>query len=409
VKLTAGMTGNSQGSSHHWLLASVLLYTSLIPATFLWAPALATELTTTLGLAPTRIGTMFLVELVFVSLATVLAFFWLNSAHLQRWGLLFIGGYIVGNLLSGWLLAWSFNGFLIARGLTAVASGSLLILCTHSMRRLPDRGRGFGAMVFAQLILGSVGIAILPMAFRQFGPGVFFTLQAILMALCVPLYRHLAHQQHETSPETSFLDGLKQYSTSFSGYGIVGMLSILLLYACLGGIWTFLGALQEPAGMSRELLDQLYTVSSIVGIAGAGAATMLGGRERYRGLCLILGYAALVLCLVVMAGIPKIGAVYAAVLVFKFTWTLLAPFMLTVISLHDDHRGGLINLTNLVLGLGVGSSPAICGWLLETFNYKVMFGFGALLALLAAIAINISNFGLKKRHPPSTHQLPASM
>jgi len=42
----------------------------------------------------------------------------------------------------------------------------------------------------------------------------------------------------------------------------------------------------------------------------------------------------------------------------------------------------------------------MCGWLLETFNYKVMFGFGALLALLAAIAINLSNFGLKKRSLP---------
>jgi len=407
VNLTAGIAGHSQGGSHRWLLASVLVYTSLIPATFLWAPALATELTLTLGLAPTRIGTMFLVELVFVSLATVLAFFWLNSVHLQRWGLLFISGYILGNLLSGWLLVWSFDGFLIARGLTAVASGSLLILCTHSMRRLPDRGRGFGAMVFAQLILGSIGIAVLPMAFKQFGPGVFFTLQAILMALCVPLYRHLAHQRQEISPKTSVLDGLKQYSTSFSGYGLLGMLSILLLYACLSGIWTFLGALQEPTAMSRELLDQLFTVSSIVGIFGAGAATLFGGRERYRSPCLLLGYAALVLCLVVMALVPQIGAVYAAVLVFKFTWTLLAPFMLTVISLHDDHRGGLINLTNLVLGIGVGSSPAMCGWLLETFNYKVMFGFGALLALLAAIAINASNYGLKKRHLPFVQKAPA--
>jgi len=407
VNPSAATVGHPQRGSHRWLLASVLVYTSLIPATFLWAPALATELTTTLGLAPTRIGSMFLVELVFVSLATVLAFFWLNSTHLQRWGLVFISGYIIGNLLSGWLLAWSFDGFLIARGLTATASGSLLILCTHSMRRLPDRGRGFGAMVFAQLILGSIGIAALPMAFRQFGPGVFFTLQAILMVLCVPLYRHLAHRPLQTPPKTTWLDGLKQYSTSFSGYGILGMLSVLLLYACLGGIWTFLGALQEPAGMSRDLLDQLFTVSSIVGIIGAGAATLFGGRERYRSPCLLLGYAALVLCLVVMALVPKIGAVYAAVLVFKFTWTLLAPFMLTVISLHDDHRGGLINLTNLVLGIGVGSSPAMCGWLLETFNYKVMFGFGALLALLAAIAINVSNFGLKKRHLPSARQVPA--
>jgi len=126
-------------------------------------------------------------------------------------------------------------------------------------------------------------------------------------------------------------------------------------------------------------------------------AIVLGAKEHHRKLCLLMGYAALVLCLVVMAVIPKVWAVYAAAVIFKLTWTLLAPFMFTVISMHDDHRGGLINLANLVLGIGVGSSPAMCGWLLQTFNYQVMFGFGAVLALCAAITINVANFGLKKR------------
>jgi len=395
----SGTRSTAMASNPRWLLITVLLYTSFIPATFLWAPALAHELTTTLGLAPTRIGSMFLVEMVFISLSTVFAFFWLNSAHLQRWGLVFIFGYIIGNFVAGWLVTRDFNGFIIARGVTSFAAGSLLILCTHSMRRLPDRGRGFGAMIFAHLIFGAAGIAILPVMFRYFGSGVFFNIQSLLMLACVPLYKYLANERSEeaSAPQTrhTFLSGLKQYSTSFTGHGLLAVMSILLLYTCLGGIWTFLGSLQVPTGMSRELLDQIFTVSSVVGIVGAGIATVLGKKTEHRKLCLMYGYGALVLCLMVMAAVPKIWAVYTAVIVFKLTWTMLAPFMYTVVSLHDDHRGGLINMTNLVLGIGVGSSPAICGWLLETFNYKVMFGFGALLALLAAIAVNVANFGLK--------------
>jgi len=385
----------------HATSTAILLYTSLIPATFLWAPALAHELTTTQGLAPTRIGSMFLVEMVFISLSTLFAFFWLNSAHLQRWGLGFIFGYIIGNFIAGWLVSRDFNGFIIARGVTSFAAGSLLILCTHSMRRLPDRGRGFGAMIFAHLIFGAAGIAILPLAFKHFGTGVFFNIQSLLMLACVPLYRYLAHERstEDVQIKHTFVSGLKQYSTSFTGHGLLAVISILLLYTCLGGIWTFLGSLQTPTGMSRALLDQIFTVSSVVGIIGAALATLLGAKEHHRKLCLILGFAALILSLVVMAAVPKVWAVYSAVIIFKLTWTLLAPFMYTVISLHDDHRGGLINLTNLVLGIGVGSSPAICGWLLETFNYKIMFGFGALLALGAAIAVNAANFGLKHTRP----------
>jgi len=385
-------------SQHRWLLITILLYTSFIPATFLWAPALAHELTTTLELVPTRIGSMFLVEMVFISLSTLFGFFWLNSAHLQRWGLVFIIGYIIGNFVAGWLVTRDFNGFIVARGVTSFAAGSLLILCTHSMRRLPDRGRGFGAMIFAHLIFGAAGIAILPQAFRHFGTGVFFNIQSLLMLACVPLYRYLAYKRsaQEMQVRHTFLSGLKQYATSFNGYGLLAVISILLLYTCLGGIWTFLGSLQAPTGMSRDLLDQIFTVSSMVGIVGAALATVLGAKEHHRKLCLILGFAALVLSLAVMAAVPRIWAVYSAVIVFKLTWTLLAPFMYTVISLHDDHRGGLINLTNLVLGIGVGSSPAICGWLLESFSYKVMFGFGALLALCAAVAVNVANSALKR-------------
>jgi len=396
--VATGAISNTGANSHRWLLATVLLYTSFIPATFLWAPALASELTNTLGLAPTRIGSMFLVEMVFISLSTLFAFFWLNSAHLQRWGLVFIFGYIIGNFIAGWLVKRDFNGFIIARGVTSFAAGSLLILCTHSMRRLPDRGRGFGAMIFAHLMFGAAGIAVLPIAFKYFGTGVFFNIQSLLMLACMPLYRHLAYQRDDKEAQVrhTFVSGLKQYSTSFTGHGLLSVISILLLYTCLGGIWTFLGSLQAPTGMSRELLDQIFTVSSVVGIVGAGLATIFGAKEQHRKLCLLFGYAALILSLVVMAVIPRIWAVYTAVIIFKLTWTLLAPFMYTVVSLHDDHRGGLINLTNLVLGIGVGSSPAICGWLLESFNYKVMFGFGALLALCAAVAINVANFGLKK-------------
>jgi len=90
---------------------------------------------------------------------------------------------------------------------------------------------------------------------------------------------------------------------------------------------------------------------------------------------------------------------YASALILQFTWTLLMPFMFTVVSLHDNSRGRLINLTNMVLGLGLGLGPAICGWLLETFDYQIMFGFGLIMTVIAAIAIHLSDSRLR---PSST-------
>ncbi|NBF09182.1 MFS transporter [Pseudomonas sp. Fl4BN1] len=391
MRATAETDGHSRDASHRWLLITITLCASVLPATFLWAPALSMELAAKIGLTPTQIGAMFSLELICSSLATLPAFFWLRSAHWQRWALLFMGLYIGGNLLSAFLLERHFSVFLLARGLTALAAGSLLILCTRSVARLADRGRAFGSIIFSQLILGTVGMAILPLAFRHVGPGACFALQALLMLGCLALYRHFAHECPAPAP------GVGPARSSFSRPGLLGVASIFLLYICLGGIWTFISALQAPTAMDRELLDQLLTLSSAMGILGAGAATLLG-RDQYRGLCLLLGFAALILALLVMATVPQVGAAFVAVLVFKFAWTLLVPFMLTVISLHD-RQGGLINLTNLVLGLGLASGPALCGYLLETFHYQAMFTFGAVVALLAAVAINLSHFHLQQKSP----------
>jgi len=389
-----------------WLLVTIIACSAVLPATFLWAPALSMELADTLNLTPTRIGMVFSVELIFSSVATLPAFFWLKSRHLQYWGLVFISALVALNLVSAWLLEAHFKLFLITRGVAALANGSLMILCTHSVGRLAERNRGFGALLFGQLILGTAGIAILPFAFRSFGPGICFALQAGLMALCIPLYRNFARptDQHkdesrkdDRKDEKTDVIGIKSPQTSY--HGLLGVLAVFLHYLCLGGIWTFIGALQERTGMSRALMEQLLVVASAVGILGAGTAILLG-HARYRRRCLLSGFMAQSLALLSLAILPLAGSAYASALTLQFTWTLLMPFMFTVVSLHDNHRGRLINLTNMVLGLGLGLGPVICGWLLDTFNDQLMFSFGLAVTVLAAVAIHLSDFKLKQQDPP---------
>jgi len=394
VTQSAGTTAPTRASHHRWLLVTIIACTSVLPATFLWAPALSMELADKLNLAPTRIGLVFSVELIFSCVATLPAFFWLKSRHLQYWGLGFISTLAALNLVSAWLLEPYFNLFLVIRGIAALANGSLMILCTHSVGRLPDRGRGFGALLFGQLILGTAGIAVLPVAFRHFGPGVCFSLQAVLLLLCVPLYRNFA-RHHDEKTENEKAEIAQVSSPDFPKYGLLGVVAVFLQYICLGGTWTFIGALEEPTGMSRALMEQLLVVASAVGMLGAGTAIVLG-HGRYRRWCLLGGFLAQIVALLSITTLPLAGIAYASALILQLTWTLLMPFMFTVVSLHDNSRGRLINLTNMVLGLGLGLGPAICGWLLETFDYRIMFGFGLIVTVIAAISIHLSNANLNK-------------
>lgn len=375
------------------LLFSIILCTSIFPTPFLWAPAISAALAGTMHLSFSQIGFMFSVMMFASSCSSLPAFFWMKMKNWHHIALFFMSVFVIGGLLSAWLLQRHFALFLVVQAVTAFSAGSLLILCTRSVARLSNRSRAFGWVFFGQLILGTVGLAVLPTAFSYVGPGAAFAIPAILMFVCLPLYRNFAGGENirpEGDAASDPARGVGRFKVKFTRYGACGALSIFLLYVCLSGIWTFVNVLQAPAGMSDSMLNTLLTVGSAAGIVGAGAAALLG-RDKLRGPVLVLGFAALVVSLLAMAIVPNMAGAYVAVILFKLTWTLVVPFMLTVITLHDD-TGDLINVGNFLLGIGMAVGPALCGYILQAFGYQSMFVFGAVMAFLAMAAIVVSHF-----------------
>lgn len=170
------------------LLAAIVLFAAITPTILMTAPAVAAQLASQWQLSPSQIGDLFSTELGAMSLATLPAFWWLKRVDWRRAALLAGALFIVTNLLSIW--AQGYGALLALRFCSALAGGSLMIICLSSAASTANPSRTYGLWVMGQLVVGAIGLSILPRLFEHYGLAACYLLLALLMSLCLPLARY---------------------------------------------------------------------------------------------------------------------------------------------------------------------------------------------------------------------------
>jgi predicted MFS family arabinose efflux permease len=160
----------------------------------------------------------------------------------------------------------------------------------------------------------------------------------------------------------------------------LGVGAVLAFYISLGGVWTFIGALGASAGISAQHSGDILAIATVMGIAGAASASLIGTRLP-RGVLLLLGYLLMAAAVLLLFGQPALLRFALAALLFKFTWTFILPLILACLA-DLDHSGKLMNASNLVIGGGLAIGPALAGRLIEASG-----GFSLLLLGAAAITL----------------------
>lgn len=170
------------------VLAAIVLFAAITPTILMTAPAVAAQLASQWQLSPSQIGDLFSTELGAMSLATLPAFWWLKRVDWRRAALLAGALFIVANLLSIW--AQGYGALLALRFCSALAGGSLMIICLSSAASTANPSRTYGLWVMGQLVVGAIGLSILPRLFEHYGLAACYLLLALLMSLCLPLARY---------------------------------------------------------------------------------------------------------------------------------------------------------------------------------------------------------------------------
>lgn len=360
------------------LLAAIVLFAAITPTILMTAPAVAAQLASQWQLSPSQIGDLFSTELGAMSLATLPAFWWLKRVDWRRAALLAGALFIVANLLSIW--AQGYGALLALRFCSALAGGSLMIICLSSAASTANPSRTYGLWVMGQLVVGAIGLSILPRLFEHYGLAACYLLLALLMSLCLPLARYFP--QGAPPPEKT----AGQAAAAPKWHALCGILGILTFYISLSGVWTFIGSISAKAGISAQASGELLAVATVMGIVGAGCASLIGNRLP-RLLLLLFGYSLMAGSVLLLLGAPPLARFALAALVFKFTWTFILPLILACLA-DLDRSGKLMNASNLVIGGGLAIGPALAGRLIEsTGGFQPLLIGGAGLTLLSLALI----------------------
>ena len=350
-------------------VALIVLFSSVVGALLLMAPAVASQLQLQLGLNPSQTGDLFSAELGAMSFASIPAMWWMRKFNIRTMSTIFGTVFIVGNISSAYI--GEYGTLLAIRFCTSLAGGSLMVLCMSLAAQTKDRNRVYGLWVMGQLSFGAIGLAVLPHFFDTFGIGIVYWVLAILMIVALPLVRFLP-QRNIAADHIS--DEQTGPTPKYVLRAALGLVAVLAFYISLSGIWTFVGGIAGASLIGTETSSVILSIATVLGIAGSALATVLGDRPNTRT-NLLVGYLAMTLSVALLAGMPGLLRFAAAALLFKFTWTFILPYIMSTLS-GLDRSGRLVNLANIAIGGGFALGPFMGGRLVESAG-----GYGTLITV----------------------------
>ncbi|MBS0612001.1 MAG: MFS transporter [Proteobacteria bacterium] len=367
------------------LTAAIVAFSAIVPLALLVAPILTTQLMLERGLSASQVGAYFLFELGGISAASLPALLWLGRVPSERVARIAAVLFIIGNLAS--TASLPLPALLATRLITAMAGGSIMLLCMAAAGVSTRRDRLFGFWLTGQLVLGAAGLALLPALFARFGIAAQFGVMAVLMLLALPLTTRLRVSDR---PAAAALAQRLPVSLTTAV-----MLAIFAFYLGLGGTWAFMSVIAAHSGLSTQTAAEQLAAASLFGIAGAVAATWAAGHLPRR-LCLGVGYAGLIGAVLALL-LPLSGAGFAAsAYAFKFGWTFALPFLLAAAASRDP-SGKIMAPVNLMIGTGTSVGPLLAGAILDRFGIAPMLGLSAMLIGGSLILIWLIDMGLLLR------------
>ncbi len=308
----------------------------------------------TLGFTLEQGNQIVIAEVAGGALASVLAMFWINKVN-WRYAILFAALCVIaGNVLTvmqndaGIITAIRFAVGLLGQG-TAFAIGISMIGSTA------DHDRNFGFVIAAQVAFGVVTLATLrPLvdSFDSIG-GMYLPLAA-LAAVALLFVKSVPE-----GPAQAEHHGGEQQGQSLQ-LPIIGLVAMLIWCCGLGAIWAFVERIAVAGGLDSVMALRSLSVSTLLAIVGALAASALAARGVGRFLPVTIALLVQLAVAWLLQGEITFVELVIKASIFQVFWNLTGPFFMGAISASDT-SGKVAVLIPAAQTSGFFVGPTIAG------------------------------------------------
>lgn len=255
------------------------------------------------------------------------------------------------------LAAPNILSLMAVRVLAGLGAGAGLAICYVNLSHTTHPERNFAVFTLLQLLLGGVGLFILPFLAESIGWGAPYVILGSLAFLGM-LAARLSLVPNNDGPASERGAGISNFLPSFLGNqrGVLALSGVGFYFIGITAVWAYLDRIGSVRSTTSAEVATIVAASQIVAMAGATAASLLAGRLSLAtslvtgSLMTILGISALI-----FASGPT--GFMLAVAVMSFAWNYVtAPQFAVVAALDTD--GSLAGVLSTVTGVGAALGPA---------------------------------------------------
>lgn len=358
------------------------------------------------------------------SLALVSALSWLSFAALPYEVSVLSESYHVGTLAAGWLVSAelvavaavaslvgrSIDRFgkrnLIYLGLSIAIASSLVSLAMPGLLTLIFMRCTFGAglgliaaatnalpaadrnpeRVFAFMMVGlaivfSVLMFVTPAAMTRYGAVGFFGIEVAFLSVVGVLAPLLPDIAGISAPTGSAKNARLPMGTGR------GLLSLGIVLLGQGTCWTFAEQAASHVGIGGTSMALLFTISALLMLVGAVAATWLGLRLGHR-VPLVIGFGMQIMVAICMYCIPTLFAYALGTLALNAAGSFTLPYIQGTLS-ELDPTGRSAALSGAAINFGAAAGPAVSAGLAISSGLAPI-GIVTALVLVGGYALAIS-------------------
>jgi hypothetical protein len=329
-------------------------------------------------------------ETLAIGLGSALFALLLPARHMRIKAVVLLIAVAIGQSLTS--EAQGLSSLAVIRTVTGLLEGALIAIAIECIARSDRPGRDGGWFLSLQTIAQSALAAVLALAIiPQWGSAGGFSLLAVVSIAAVATIPRL-NDDYGPLPEAA-----ATAETAASGLKpVAAVLTIFTLYLFAGAIWAYLEPLGGQSGIDAATVGVIVSVSLLVQVSGALAATALAPHVRYP---FVIGGAAIAALLIAVGFATGAGPAlfWLLALATGFLWLFVMPWQISMTLAADpSRRTALLVPAAQLFGAAIGPAAAAAFITASDFHPAAWFAAVAAASSLAFLILLLTLDGRRR-------------